>query len=74
MPLFTPGRRWQPAFFPFKKENSRPPDAGSRRANDQGTALRMPDVRQLRLARDSADLLYGVSQRAAQRPLRRFDS
>ncbi len=73
MPGFTPGRRWQPPFYPFKREPFGYRLLASGRADGQRAAVWLPDVRQLPAARNRLHLLDGMSQRSAQRPLRRLD-
>ena len=45
MPIFTPGRRWQPAYRPFKKETFGRQVLEGIELGDQGSAVWLPDVR-----------------------------
>ncbi len=47
MPGFTPVRRWQPPYYPFKRDPFGTRVLGVSRTGYQRTNVRMPDVREL---------------------------
>ena len=63
MPGFTPARRWQPPYHPFKREPYGTRVLESVERVIKGTAVRMPDVWELFATGDCIYLPYGMSQR-----------
>ena len=72
MPGFTPGRRWQPAYSPFKKENFGDRALQVLEYSVEGSAVWLPHVRELPFAGDGVHLPDGMPKGFAERSLRRL--
>ncbi len=64
MPGFTPGRRWQPAYYAFHNETYHQKSSGDDRTAGQEAAFWLPDVRQLLAAGNRFHLPDGMPQRS----------
>jgi len=72
MSIFTPGRRWQRRYSPFKKETFGNRGPGKCRIRHQKSAVCLPHVRELACCRRRLHLPDGMPQGPAQRPVRRL--
>ena len=73
MPGFTPARRWQAAYRPFKNRPLSDKIEETLERTIKGALVGLPHVRQLPAAGNCLHLPHGMPQRAAQRTLRRLD-